>query len=534
MYHTLPRIRGTFHTDTRSRALYSEGAGIYRILPQAVARPDSEADLRALIEWALEQQVPLTPRGAGSAVTGSNVGHGVVVDLTRMHPRILEVDPRTRSARTGAGIRWGELASEAGRHGLRLPPDPSSGPFATLGGMVSTNASGARSVRYGSMRRWVRALTLLTGQAERATLRRGVPGSLPIPREELLGHETLIRATFPRTTKNSSGYALAAWLDSGDDLDLFIGAEGTLGIITEIEWSLAPIPAHRAGLRVTLGDLALLTDAVEGLLPLDPSALELLDRTFLELVDRGGVDRPSVPQTGAPEAILLVEFEGENEKSLRGTVGDAVRRLKGVATDVETALRPDEEEKVWRLRHAASPIIASLPPGRRSLQVIEDACVPVARMGEYIAAVRALAQRLQVPVVIFGHAGDGNIHVNLLPETDRPGWEDAVRVLHREITDEVIRLGGTTSGEHGDGRIRSSVLERLYGPGIMTLFHLVKNALDPAGILNPGVKLPGPIDGTLAALKVGTAATLIPAEVAEQLREIERRGDYRRDRLSAT
>jgi FAD/FMN-containing dehydrogenase len=537
----LPSIDGAVHTDIPARARYSEGAGIYRIVPEAVALPASEGDVQTLIRWAGEHQVPLTPRGAGSSVTGSSVGSGVILDLTRM-PRILEVNPATKTAKTSAGVRWTELTTEAGRHGLRLPPDPSSGSFATLGGMVSTNAAGARSVRYGSVRRWVRGLTVLTSEAEKVTLHRGISSSLPVPRTELLEQQGLIRARFPRTTKNSSGYALDAWIESGDDLDLLIGAEGTLGIITEIEWSLAPIPPHRAGLRVALGDLALLTDAVEALLTLAPSALELLDRTFLELVERGGVNRPSDRLTiPTAEAILLVEFEGDDPGTLRGTVADAVRALNGLTTEVETALSPGEEERVWRLRHAASPIIADLPPGRRSLQVIEDACVPVVGMGEYIASVRALAHQLQVPVVIFGHAGDGNIHVNLLPETSRPGWEKAVRILHRDMTGEVIRLGGTVSGEHGDGRIRRSVLQRLYGPEIMRLFHLVKDAFDPRGILNPGVKVRGRTDrpedrradDPLSDLKVGSGASPIPGAIAGELREIERRGDYLRDRLSA-
>lgn len=527
-----PPIRGAFRTDLPARALYSEGAGIYRIVPQAVALPADEEDLRVLLRWAVTNKVPLTPRGAGSSVTGSNVGPGVVVDLTRMQPEILELFPASGTARTGAGIRWSQLNAEAAKHGLRLPPDPSSGPFATLGGMVSTNASGSRSVKYGSMRRWVLGLTLLTGKGELVRLHRGTTSGLQLPRKELFEQEELIRSRFPRTTKNSSGYALNAWLDSGDDLDLFIGAEGTLGIVTEIEWSLSPIPSHRAGLRVTLGDLGRLTEAVEALLALAPSALELLDRTFLELVERGGLNRPPADLPGpSAESMLLVEFEGDDQKALRGTVADAVRAVKGVAIDIETAIRPEEEEQLWHLRHAASPIIADLPPGRRSLQVIEDACVPVARMGEYITAVRGLARQLEVPVVIFGHAGDGNIHVNLLPQTMTEGWEDAVRALHREITAVVIRLGGTTSGEHGDGRIRSSVLEELYGPGIVRLFHAVKDSLDPSGILNPGVKLGQPGDAPLHDLKVGALAAPIPEAIAEELREIERKGDYLRDRL---
>ena len=528
-----PAIRGIFRTDLETRARYSEGAGIYRIVPQAVAVPADEDDLITLVRWAAESRVPLTPRGAGSSVTGSNVGDGVIVDLTRM-PRKLEVSAGTTTARTSANIRWGELAEAAGQHRLRLPPDPSSGPFATLGGMVSTNASGSHSLRYGSMRRWVLALTVITADAKRVELRRGAADnpSLQYPRRDLQSHADLIRASFPKTTKNSAGYALDAWLASGDTLDLFIGGEGTLGIVTEIEWRLDPIPLHRAGLRVQLDELARLTSAVETILAFSPSVLELLDRTFLELVESGGVDRPSHPGVRRSESVLLVEFEGDDAGGLRDIVNRAVKALDGIAASIETALTPEEEAKVWRLRHAASPIIADLPPSRRSLQVIEDACVPVPRMGEYIAAVRTLAQRVQVPVVIFGHAGDGNIHVNLLPETTEAGWEDAVGTLHREITGEVIRLGGTTSGEHGDGRIRSSVLERLYGRDVVRLFHLVKDAFDPLGILNPGVKVVKAVQDPITDLKVGDAAAPIPADIGEELREIERTGDYRRDRLS--
>ena len=233
-----------------------------------------------------------------------------------------------------------------------------------------------------------------------------------------------------------------------------------------------------------------------------------------------------------PESILLIEFEGDDPRAIRETVEKAVQSLSGIATAIELALSPDEEARVWRLRHAASPIIADLPPGRRSLQIIEDACVPLPRMGEYISAVRAQAHHLEVPVVIFGHAGDGNIHVNVLPETSRRGWEEAIRALHRDLTDVVIRLEGTTSGEHGDGRIRSSVLERLYGPAIVRLFHLLKDSLDPDGILNPGVKVVRGVEEPLRDLKVGRGAVPIPDAIAEELREIERKGDYLRDRLT--
>lgn len=526
-----------YRDDVRARAAYSEGAGIYRILPRGIALPDGITELTSLVQWAGNTHTPLVPRGAGSAVTGSNVGDGVMLDLTRLAPRTLEVDSRAGVARTGAGVRALELETAADPHHLRLPPDPSSSRFATLGGMVSTNASGPRSVRFGSVRRWVRAVDLVTADGDLITLRRGdqpprVPAVERFQRDaapEIRAAADHIRRTFPATRKNSSGYALDAWLRSGDLVDLVIGSEGTLGIITGIEWKLDPTPPYRAGLRIALADLALLADAVEALLPLRPSALELLDRTFLDLVRSS---RPDAAPAGT-ESILLLEFEGEDEKSVRGTVGDAVRRMKHCALDITTGVTPEDEARLWELRHAASPIIADLPAGRRSLQVIEDGCVPVARMADYIALVRTEAGRLGVPVVIFGHAGDGNIHANVLPEVDQPGWENDVAELYDQVTAGVIRLGGTTTGEHSDGRIRAGVLRRLYGHETVDLFQRVKEAFDPSGILNPGVKLPPshPAD-PLRRLKTGASAVPIPADIEAALRDIERKGDYTRDRLA--
>src|ERR1700732_1448888 len=168
-----PAVRGIYRTDIRARAAYAEGAGISRILPEAVFLPTDTSDLTQLIRWAAEHRVALVPRGAGSAMGGGNVGEGVVVDLTRMSDRRLDVDPTARRAMTSSSVTLGELNAASARHGLRLPPNPSSGQWATVGGMVSTNAAGARSVRYGSVRPWVEGLTMITADGETAALRRG-------------------------------------------------------------------------------------------------------------------------------------------------------------------------------------------------------------------------------------------------------------------------------------------------------------------------------------------------------------------------
>jgi len=522
-----PPIRGLFRTDHRARAAYAEGAGIFRILPAAVCVPRDREDVASLAHWASAHRVALVPRGAGSAMGGGNVGDGVIVDLTAL-PRRVEVDGPARRARAGAAVTLADLNVAADRAGLRLPPDPSSGRWATLGGMLSTNAAGARTVRFGSVRRWVEALELVTADGEITELRRGQP---PTARTLAVGRfdaeaapairaaADLVRNRFPHTRKNSSGYALDAWLESGDLLDLLVGAEGTLGFVTAAEWRLDRLPGARAGLRVGLRTLDQLGDAVAALLPYEPSAVELLDRTFLELVGEPG-----------PEAVLLVEMERSDEAGARDAVREAAVAVAPFAATVDTGLTQAAAERLWALRHAASPILAGLPDTRRSLQVIEDGCVPIPRMGEYIRAVREAAAARDLAVVIFGHAGDGHVHVNLLPELARPGWEDAVAGLLETVTDALVRLGGTLSGEHGDGRLRAGLLHRIYGDEVLSLFGQVKRAFDPLGILNPGVILPS-AEPPISRLKVGRQAVALPDDIARALRGIEQRGGYAQSRL---
>jgi len=528
-----PPIRGVYRTDLRARAAYAEGAGIYRILPEAVCVPADRQDVVSLVRWASAHRAPLVPRGAGSAMGGGNVGEGVVVDLTGLERR-LEILPAERIARTSANTTLAELNAAADPHELRVPPDPSSGRWATMGGLVSTNAAGARSVRYGSVRRWVRAVELVTPGGEVLVLRRGGgsgDGSTARRFEAELAPALreaapLIAARFPRTRKNSSGYALDAWLASGDLLDLIVGAEGTLGLVVEVEWALDPTPAHRAALRVELRSLDDLVKAVAALHGAEPSAIELLDRTFLELVSRT-VEGEGLARA---EAILLVELERSNAGDLARAVDAAAEAVRPIAASVETALSPTSAARLWALRHAASPILARLPEHRRSLQVVEDGCVPVERTGDYIRAVRQAAASRGIAAVIFGHAGDGHVHVNLLPEVGRPGWEAAVADLLEEVTSALVRLGGTPAGEHGDGRLRAGLLGRIYGEEVVALFRRLKQLFDPLGILAPGVILPAG-EPAIGRLKVGADAAALPDDIARALREIERGGGYARSRL---
>lgn len=504
-------------TDPRTRSAYSEGAGIYRIIPDAVAIPAGIEDVVALVRDAEHTGSPLIPRGAGSGMPGGNVGRGVIVDCSAGF-RGLEVDPGKRIARAGAGVTWAAVNDAARVHGLRLPPDPSSGAFATSGGMVATNAAGPRSVRYGSVRRWVEAIEVVGSGSEVRSIRRGAgSGRFSLTPED----RRSITDNFPKTRKNSSGYALDAFAASGDEVDLFIGAEGTLGIVTAVEWRLDPIPPASAGVALSLASLDALGEAATYLVTLDPSAVELLDRTLLDFVAAAG---GAVPP-GA-ECLLLVEFERDTTAAARGVVGDAVRGLKHVILQADTALDRAGLERLWGIRRLASPALARLPETRRSLQVVEDGCVPLERLAEYAAGLRVAAARHEIPVAIFGHAGDGHVHVNALPDLTRPRWRERLQTLYDDVVVLLQRLGGTPSGEHGDGRLRAGTLERFFGPDLMSRFRDVKTTYDPRSIFNPGVIIPAADWAPLADLKVGEDAVPIPDDIAGRLRDLERSGGW--------
>jgi FAD/FMN-containing dehydrogenase len=541
----LPDFNGIGRTDLRACAAYSEGAGIFRILPAAVTVPSTQAALRRLVVWAAEHRVPLVPRGAGSGMAGGNVGAGVIVDLTALDGCPVEVHPETRRAFTGTGATLRDLAADAERAGLRLPPDPSSARFATAGGMVSTNGGGPRSVRAGSVRRWVEALDLITADGEPLALRRGAPPgrSAAVTRFQqeaepvLRGARDEILTRFPKTRKNSSGYALDAWLASGDLLDLVIGAEGTLGLVTGIEWRLAPIPPRCAGILAALQSHDALPEIVPRLLDLDPSAVEYLDATFLRFAGAAGAGfvggaEASGKGRGEGGGVLMVEFEAAVGEPVKERLHEARRILAPAVDKLREAADRRGLDELWAIRHAASPMLARLGDGRRSMQVIEDACVPIVALGRYIRTVRRVAEQQGIEAVIFGHVGDGNLHVNLLPDVTRAGWEERLAAIFAEVTAVVVGLGGTLSGEHGDGRLRTHALPAMYGSAVVELFRKVKQAFDPMGILNPGVKLPaGGEERPLGGMKTGSAAAPIPGDIEERLHEVERSAGYAVPRL---
>jgi FAD/FMN-containing dehydrogenase len=499
-------FRGDFRETAESRAAFAEHAGVLRMVPAAVAVPHDAADVALLASWAGRTGTPLVPRGAGTGMPGGAIGPGVAVDL-RTHFAGISVDPASRRARVLPGTTVAALGAEAGRHGLRFPVDPASADRATIGGILANNSGGARTVRYGAVRAWTEALDVVLADGTTASAVRGSrPGGGPLAAilrgvdAALAPHAEEIRARWPRVRKNSSGYALRDYLDSGDAVDLLVGSEGTLALIVGATLRLQPVPPARALALLEFGSLEAAAGAVLRLLPLGPSACEMIDRTFIDLVRSAGVETGHRLRAGV-EAMLFVEVEGDSAADVRERL-EAVRSASaGLVEAAALAVAEDERERLWGVRHAASPLIAAMAGERVSMQLIEDGVVPVERVPEYVRFLRGVLERTGLPAVIFGHAGDGNLHVNPLVDVSRAGWREEAEAMVYEVAEEIARLGGTMSGEHGDGRLRAPLLEAVWGAPTVALFRAVKDAFDPQGILNPGVILPLPGQRPLDAIR---------------------------------
>lgn len=506
---SIPGFRGTLHGGEAHRLPFAEASGILRALPVGVAVPTGADDVAALLRWAAETGTPLVPRGAGTGMPGGNVGAGVAVDLVTGLRGIGAVDAVRRTARVEPGATLYELNAHAVGDGLHFPVDPSSGERCTFGGMIANNSGGAHTVRYGSVRRWVESLDVVLADGSRVATRRGETQRDPrlaavlAPVDEMLARDRqAITGAWPRVRKNSSGYALAEYLASGDAVDLLVGSEGTLAVVVGAEVRLAPVPAARGLALLEFESLEAAGAAVERILALDPATCEMLDRTFIDLV-RSGDEDPGYPLREGLEAILLVEFEAASEDDVAGSLERLRSEVAGVAAHVSLAIDEAEQERFWHVRHAASPLIARLAAGRISMQFIEDGVVPVARLVDYVRLLRTTLARHDLPAVIFGHAGDGNLHVNPLVDVGRPGWRDTLDAVIGEVAAGVAALGGTMAGEHGDGRLRAPLLETIWGAEMVGRFGVVKEAFDPLGILNPGVVLPLPGQRPLDAVKYG-------------------------------
>ena len=535
-----PKFRGTFRDDVTARAVYSEAAGIGRVIPQAVAVPVDADDVVTLVRWASERKIPITPRGSGTSMGGGAIGSGVIVDLSGMST-LGPVGADAKRIEVGPGALRALVNSAAAAHGLRFPVDPSSGAFCTIGGMVATNAAGPHSLLFGSTRPWVTALDCIFADGSRERLVRGalVPSNVPAierfvseVRPRILDSRKKINSAHENIRKDSSGYALRSYAASGELIDLIVGSEGTLAIVISVELALAELPGATTGVLAAFRSL---DDAVAGASKareLGTAACELLDRTFLDVAGAGAAFAAASLPDGT-EAVLIAEVEAKNEDDAASLAKRLAEEFQlAGATSVSVAITHGEQREIWELRHAASPILATLDPNLESMQFIEDGAVPPSRLADYVRGVRAALDSRDIRGVIFGHAGDAHVHVNPLIDMTQPDWREKVEGLLEEVVMLTSRLSGTLSGEHGDGRLRAPLLAETWPAEEVKLFEMVKSCFDPDGILNPGVKIPLAGQKPIADVKYDPSLPPLPPAARKALDFVSTERAYSTARLS--
>lgn len=494
------RIKGDIHFDPYTCIQYSTAACNYRIHPFGVVMPKDGDDVAAIVEVAHELSIPLTARGAGVGLTGSALGEGLIIDFSRYMHRILSIDIENRRAVVEPGIVLNDLDRAIHKYGLFFPPDPSSNAYCTIGGMVANNAAGAHSFKYGATRQHVLSLSAILASGREYTVTRSMTemkessGELDRligrVRETLIRHDTNLKTHLPRTTKNSSGYLIGDVLHEDGSIDvagMLAASEGTLALFTGIELALTPRPLHDGLCLLFFDSLHSACHAVQQICSMKPSMLEIMEDTFIRLVRKSAFE-VGVPFPQNLKAMLLVEFDGNDPEEIATQLDSLERQFCGpghLAIASRRATDPLEKEKLIKVRNAASPILNRTPFPLRPVRFIEDGTVPVDHLPDYILGLHDLFHKHDITGVIFGHAGDGNIHVNpFFDMTDRDFLGRMERVAEG-AADLILQFRGSLSGEHGDGLLRTPYLRKMMGSAYDAYLE-IKEAFDPDGILNPG------------------------------------------------
>jgi len=487
-------------SDGPSLTAYAIDASIYKVLPRAVVLAENSADIKNAVHYSKATSVPITARSGGTNLTGNAIGPGIILEFSRIN-RILEINKEELWARVQPGIVYAELSQQLSKKGLMFAPDPSSGDMCKLGGMMGNNAAGPHSLKYGATKDNVLELEIILASGKTITAKPYLLNSSSC--RELLQHHRefrdllalvqqnaeLINRKKRQVSKNSSGYnlfALAEGLEQGifDLPRLFIGSEGTLALTTEAKIKLVSKPRRVVTSLIYFQKLEQIGKAVNELLTLEPSALEMMDSNAMDLVGRKAFGIPNETQV-----LLLMEFDHEN---LDGKLAEAKEICQGYSLcgPMEIAFEKEKQDKLWEVRKAIYPTLYRYDQAKKPINFADDVVVPVKRLSDLIRYLDGYFKKIGVPVAIYGHIGNGNAHINPLLNVNHPDDFQKMLAISKEIHQTVInRYEGSICGEHGDGRVRAEFVKDLYGEEMYRLFKITKKILDPQNILNPGVKI---------------------------------------------
>jgi FAD/FMN-containing dehydrogenase len=504
---------GEVITSPDARSYFSTDTSVFTLTPAIVVYPRNENDVRktARFTWQLAERgrvIPLTARGAGTDQTGAALGSGIMLVFPAHMNKILELDPKSGSVAVQPGLNYGKLQQTLHTHGRFLPPFPASIEYCTIGGSIANNAGGEKSIKYGTTVNYVRSLRVVLANGEIIESRRlskrelnkkmgqsSFEGEVYRQLDALLEEsKDLIKQSKRDVQKNASGYNLADIKRKDGSFDLtplLVGSQGTLGIVTEAIIETEGYNPNTSLLVASFRDVEDAAKAIAELrkLPSIPSAMEMVDDNLLNFIDKTNPNQlKGLLQKPFGKVILLVEFDDSNPRLQKRMVKKAHRILEDYSSSVQLETDKEQQENLWKIRHSAASVAAYYEGNTKALPIIEDGVVPPEKIGEYIHQVYALFTRHGLTVALWGHAGSGNLHMQPMLDLSSLGDRQKMFRLIDEYHTLVISLGGTMSGEHGDGRLRGPYLKQAYGDEIYDLFTKVKKIFDPHGTLNPKVK----------------------------------------------
>ena len=496
-------IDGDVLDSDLSRSLYSSGASLYRILPTAIVQPRNTEDLVTTVKFASEHRMPITARGGGTSRTGNELGEGLIIDFSKYLNQVVEFNREQGEVRVQPGIVLSQLNSFLKPYNLYFPIDPSTKDAATLGGMIANNSSGPHAVKYGTTRSHVKELELILANGEIIRTGRN-PIVTEIPADSASWSERLYHAVpatinsysqflepeRPYTTKNSCGYHVWDLIEDGtiDFTPLLVGSEGTLALVSEATLKLSPIPEKVLSGFVYFDDLGNVGAATQEILAEGPSMVEIMEKHILDLARE---QKPELAEyfPEHTEASLFIEFQESSDEKLQEKFEAVRKRLledNKLAVRVLQARNKQDMATFTKVRSISGPILNRMKGPRRPIAFIEDAAVHVTRLPEYISGLRALFEKFNVKAAIYGHAGDGNLHNMAILDLRQREDVKIMLDLADAVCDLVLSLGGTISGEHADGRLRTQYVVRQY-PNLYQAMREIKALFDPENIMNPGV-----------------------------------------------
>jgi len=521
IYELKKNFVGDIRLDTASKVLYSTDASMYQIEPLGVAIPKNQDDLQSAVELAAKYRIPILPRGSGSSLGGQAIGEALILDCSRHLNSILEINPEEHYAIVEPGVILANLNRAVAKHGLTFGPDPASAERATMGGVIGNNATGAHSILYGMSADHLLEAEVILSDGSLARFDNSILDTrysnsdsrisniVSVVNEIRENYSESIKQNYPKSWRNSAGYRLnylLPWSPSkppqwnGDYpnsklnlASLLAGSEGTLAVIRKMKVNLVSKPKYTILGVLQYQSIEEACDDVPRLLEFNPSAIELIPQMILQLAR-------SVPAVanqmswiaGNPEAILVVEFSGDQmsalKEAVRGLDTPSAKNASGYSTTsklLTIAESVEEQNRIWNIRKSGLGILDSRPQNARPIAFIEDCAIPVDRLGEFVREVQKILQAHQTYAGIYAHASGGCLHIRPVLDLTRGEGVRAMRSIVEQVYSLTMKLGGSMSSEHGDGISSGEFIERTYGKEITDAMRKLKQAADPDGILNP-------------------------------------------------